>query len=594
MFHQLKKFTALMVLALLMMSPTVSGQSLTARNLIIVGDYDPGQGDFLWASEANNLIGTAALYGAGYWGADASIANVEGGLAWFGHEVFTSRDAVPVMVMPGVIMTVSVPTFVNNTFWISDDDYDGHATAVTAMMAGIGLADNGALTVLGTGIAPLATIQSGAIATEWSLDDDGNRTGPFTISRESFLLAYKEYFVTHPVDVINSSWGYTNPTGRADEYAGVADGLARQNPTVALVVSAGNAGPEVAPGGIAAGFNTISVGALDYNAGHAYDHPAAFTSSAPQDFYNPVTDEIISGVRARVDIAAPGTGMVLATYVPEEENAAGLYYINAAGTSFAAPMVSGGIALLKDLARGELSGAPRDAALDTRVIKAVLMAGATRTAGWDNGQHVEGALTVTTQALDYSVGAGLVNLERSAYILLAPADGQRDGLDLVNGGWELTELAANATDSYTFQLTGVAVELTVSLNWFSQTVFIADADADTAGYQDLWFSNLNLGLYRIVGEDWLMVAQSTSIYGNTEFLRLELGSDTYGIRVTNAGTIFDTIDSGLPGQTEAYALAWSTMSVPEPAVWVMLLPAVALLALTLRHRRQGKRVAPWP
>jgi hypothetical protein len=408
------------------------------------------------------------------------------------------------------------------------------------------------------------------------------RTGAFEVTNQSFVTAYLKYFSTDRVDVVNSSWGYADASGRTEVYAGIIDGLAHDNPTVAFVASAGNSGADVAPGGPASGFNGISVGALDYNVDHDYDHPADFSSGAPLDFYNPVTGETVSGVRAGVDVAAPGTGMVLAAYDPANPEETGLYYINAAGTSFAAPMVSGGIALLKDMAKALMPGSA--SAMDTRVIKAVIMAGATRTAGWNNGQHQVGAVTVTTQSLDYQVGAGLVNLDRSSAIYLNPVlSGERGDL-AISGGWDMAvvDYGSDQAVSYTFVFSDSAVELTISLSWFSNTVY---DDAVEAGYRDLWLSNLDLGLYRIEGDDWTLIAESASIYNNTEFLRLDLGSGEYGFKVVNNGTIFDVTSSGEAGQTEVYAVAWSAVAIPEPAVWVCLLPGVVLMAVLSRRRR---------
>jgi hypothetical protein len=576
--------------------PVVNSQTLQAHNDIISGDYyiptagdDPNPEGFIWAQEANNLIGTAALYGAGFWGSNSTIANVEGGQAWTQQEVFQQRiDGIPVQWMPGITITVSPKTFDNNSSPPSDDDpYDGHATAVAAMMTGVGISPDGGLTVLGTGIAPLAAIQSGGIATEWEYEEVNGqmvRTGAFEMTKQSFVTPYLKYFSTDKVDVINSSWGYTDTSGRTEIYAGIIDGLAHDNPTVAFVASAGNSGADAAPGGPASGFNGISVGALDYNANHAYDYPADFSSGAPLDFYNPVTGTTVSGVRAGVDIAAPGTGLVLAAYDPASPKETGLYYVNAAGTSFAAPMVSGGIALLKDMAKTLM---PDNAnAMDTRVIKAVIMAGATKTVGWNNGQHQVGAVTVTTQSLDYQVGAGLINLDRSSAIYLNPVlNGARGNL-AISGGWDMVAVnyGADQAMSYTFLFSDSAVELTISLNWFSNTVY---DDTVEAGYRDIWLSNLDLGLYRIEGDAWTLIAESAGIYNNTEFLRLDLDSGEYGFKVINNGTIFDATNSGLDGQTETYAVAWSAAAIPEPATWAYLLLGTALtVILSWRGKRR--------
>ncbi|MDR1146042.1 MAG: S8 family peptidase [Verrucomicrobiales bacterium] len=564
-------------------APAAVGQLFQAHDNIISGEYDIDGQNFVWAQDANNLIGTMTLYGMGYFGIDAAIASVEGGLVWNGHTVFTTRqEGIPLSIGPGITWWFSPATLNANSSIPYDEEsapgagqYDSHATAVAAMMAGLDLFD-GYLSALGTGIAPLAAIQSGAIAQSWDVENPG----AFFMTKESFLTPYLQYFSgTGRVDVINSSWGYTDPTGRAVDketgvsYAGFLDGLAHDNPTVALVVAAGNEGPDAAPGGPAAGFNGISVGALDYNDNHVYDHPAEFASGAPLDFYNPQTKQTIHGVRVGVDLAAPGTGMVLATYDPEHPAETDLYYINVAGSSFAAPMVSGGIALLKDLAKNTMPGNTN--ALDTRVIKVVLMAGATKTVGWNNGQAVnDDGVIETTQSLDYQVGAGLLNLTRSAELYQQLVTDSRIGLGL--NGWDLAQIGNGDSVDYVLTYTVSDIELTVALTWFSNTIY----DDVEQTYQDLSLSNLNLSVWLLDEDVSQLLATSHSLYNNTELLRLELdGGFTYGFTVTFDDMVYDMTMTDASALFETYALAWSAVAIPEPAAWAIWLAGLMVLVV---------------
>ena len=82
------------------------------------------------------------------------------------------------------------------------------------------------------------------------------------------------------------------------------------------------------------------------------------------------------------------------------------------GTSFAAPTVAGGAALLYDAAYSVFPA--NDDARDARVMKAVLMNSADKTVGWNNGQvaHPNGnGGVLTTQGLDNRVGTGRMNLD---------------------------------------------------------------------------------------------------------------------------------------------------------------------------------------
>jgi len=580
-----KGLTSLLAATLLAGLPLFSHAD-EAQSLSFVGQYDPDQSTFLWLREANDLVGTSTLYGLGYWGMNSKIANVEGGLAWSGHDVFRTRqEGVQISIGPGISWTYTPNTLDQNSSVSYDPEtapgagqIDGHATAVAGLLAGLGLDEEGNLLILGTGMAPLAEIQSGAIAVSWT------GSGTFEITKESFLTPYLQFFTggsegsAGKMDVINSSWGYTDSTARSVEYAGILDGLARENSTVTFVASAGNSGPEATPGAPAAGFNGISVGALQVNASGTPSQVASFSSSAPLDFYNPVTQETILNARAGVHIAAPGTGFVLPAYEETNPTATDLYYINADGTSFAAPMVSGGVALLKDLAKTEM--AANTAALDSRVIRSVLMAGATRTAGWDNGQEqVSATLIRTTQALDYAVGAGLMNLTQSVDIYRnAYTSEQRDALGTV--GWTF-DTVGDEDVSYFFLNSETDIELTISLNWFAAT----DFDEATESYTDLWFSDLNLSIWLIDGDVFTtMVAESVSTYGNSEFLRITLaGNARYGFLITNEGTIFDTTGNASGFQSEDYAVAWSVQSVPEPGTTGLLV--LSLAALFFRRRR---------
>ena len=97
-------------------------------------------------------------------------------------------------------------------------------------------------------------------------------------------------FTEHRVaDVINSSWGFEDPTGSSFE-AMTIDALALANHTT-VVISAGNSGPGAnTVGGPASGYNKIAVGALAAdNSNFPYLRPAEFSSRGPNDFYNPQT-----------------------------------------------------------------------------------------------------------------------------------------------------------------------------------------------------------------------------------------------------------------------------------------------------------------
>jgi hypothetical protein len=401
--------------------------------------------------------------------------------------------------------------------------------------------------------------------------------------------------------VINSSWGYDDPAGTED-FTKILDGLANANPTVTLVKSAGNGGALEAPGGPGSGYNGITVGALGGSADeNPYLRPASYTSSKPGDFYNPMTGVTVTSVRATVNIAAPGDDFALAFYGGKTGSLAGildvanpatdLFLVNESGTSFSSPVVAGAVSLLKDVAYGGLYFDGPDAR-DTRVIKSVLMAGASPTVGWNNGQHTVGGVLTTAQALDYAVGAGRLNLDAAALIYVGgttdlPGDlGGR--IDPV--GWDLGTVARGSANDYFFDLSfSGGLELDVSLNWFVNVIF--DSLTETAQAES--FANLDLQVWIVSGGLFTtLVAESATLYDNTEFLRFLLPRNaTYGLRVTFNGVAYE---QGAPLTSETYGLAWKvgavqTTPVPEPAEWGAFV-GVALIVIAVRRRR-GKFVS---
>ncbi|PTX95125.1 hypothetical protein DB345_12590 [Spartobacteria bacterium LR76] len=540
----------------------------------------------------NLEIGAMLFYNSGFYGQRSVIANVEAGYIWNGHDVF-DRSQIPAEL--GVSSAV--------TQYVADasitPEYDFHATMVGHVLAGTGYTtENGGqfiydgsdiLPFVKAGIAPFAELWSGAIATSFSSEDIGS----FSTTTESTLTPYRTFFRGingRKADVINSSWGGYDPGANADTTRTI-DALARENSTVVFVVSAGNSGdfPVSAPG---SGYNNITVGSVG---GTHFLTPSDFSSREAVDFYNPATGETITGVRAAVDIAAPGEDLFLAAYlgktgslasltdVVQDISPTDLYFLRQSGTSFAAPIVAGGIGLLKDVVHYyEENGVPISAyTLDTRVVKSVLMAGATRTEGWNNGQTDQNGIVTTTQSLDYATGAGAMNLEKTAdiYLLSGTRDVAGLGGDSISAkGWDYGQLAEGGANEYRFAdaFTG-QVELTISLNWFTGT----DFDENDIG-QSLSFANLNLEVWQIInGALTNKVAESISLYNNTEFLRIALDNPgEYAIRVAFLGMIYDLDPSA---NNTDYALAWQTETVPEPSTWLLMVFGLAA-AIAFRQR----------
>ncbi len=563
--HFAFQFTAVCLLGF-----QIASAQTEVRSLIYSGNYQNGAFDSL--TFVNPVVGWDLFFNSGFRGGSTVIGNIEAGYVWSGHEAFIRE--------PGALNGI---TNFDSTAPGALDQLDFHATMVGHVLVGSGYTpDNGgAFTYVGLGMAPEAALISGAVAVGFS----DTEVGSFSTTQESVVSVYRAFFqgdgVAKP-DVINSSWGGGDPSASSAESLAI-DALARQNSTVAFVVSAGNGGTEVvsAP---ASGFNNISVGSLG---GTDFLQPSEFSSRGVADFFNPVSGETLTGVRSAVDIAAPGERMFLAAYlgnqggiaasipdIVEQPSPTDQYFLNMDGTSFAAPIVAGGVALLKDAANTLLVGNLE--AMDTRVIKSVMMAGSRATAGWDNGQN---ATNETTQALDARSGAGALDLVAAADVFYFGTTGDpATGIKAM--GWDSSTVNLGANFEYVFASGfSKSMAVTVALNWFS----VRDFDANTGNGSDVAFSNLDLEVWSVdsSGQFLARVGESNSIYNNTEFLRIDsLDAGRYGFRVLFDSKVFDMTNAVTE---ETFGLAWRAVPIPEPAS--AMLAALGGLWILLRRRR---------
>ena len=552
----------------------------------LTGPYDPVTGgNFQFVNE---LVGGSIFYSSGFLGESTIIGNVEAGFVWGGHEVF-NRVGLP--IGPAIEQQISAPGVTGQL--------DFHATMVGHVLAGTGYVaasgtSSGGYSYLGVGMAPHARLWSGAIATSYATGI--SEIGSFSSSPASTIPVYRQFFQgisgTSP-DVINSSFGGSDPPAMEPESLAI-DALAYQNPNVTFVAAAGNADTEAvsAPGNV---YNGITVGSVG---GTNFRTPSDFSSRGAVDFYNPVTSTTVAGVRAAVDIAAPGELNVLAAYLGPTGGLAPLttitqnpsptdrYFFDQGGTSFASPTVAGGIALMKDAAKSWWMDMP-GTALDSRVIKAVLMATSDRTDGWNNGQATVNGVVRTTQSLDWATGAGALDLETAGltYIEGNTIDvGGLGGGTIGLKGWDYGSVGVNAFNDYTFSSTlSSPSELQVSLNWFARGAFDNATDTGTRSA----FANLDLQVWSIAdGVFNSLVAESTSLYNNAEFLRFTLtGAGQYGLRVLSPGMTYDANAATEPVTSETYGLSWNMVVVPEPSAAALATIGAALATVMARRRR---------
>lgn len=502
----------------------------------------------------SELLGADRFYDAGYYGQTTVSVVMDAGLVWNSHAFLTGVNTFYVGNK-----TSSSPS-IGNT--------QNHATAVASLLGGYDASGS-----VYNGIAPQTALQSGAVATTIYAN------GSFSWTNSSFLNPFLNALAGSP-DVINCSWGYSDGAG-SDSHTLAIDGLAHANPETTFVLAAGNSGQgNNTVLGPASGYNGIVVGAVGNtttNVGMDYTSIASYSSGGPANFYNPDTGQTITGVRAVVDIVAPGTQLYVATKTSTTSVSPGN------GTSYAAPLVSGGVALLKD-ASNQLG--MTSTSLDSRVIKAVLMNSADKLAGWNNGQHLVGGVVVTTQSLDWYQGAGMMNLTK-AYdqYLSGTTDVAGNGGGTVQKlGWDLgqVEAASNAHNDYLISSALLAGQvLDVTLTWFRNATS-PTLSGSTLVTSDEGFANLDLEVWD--ANLTTLYATSNSTYNSSEELHYTLTSNgTYLIRVVYEDQVYGTASS------EYYGLAWSV--VPEPAV-IAALAGMALTGVIIWRRRKRRKSPP--
>ncbi len=561
-------------------------QSSAAQGDLIAGRYSGTA--FESTTLVNETVGALPFYNSQYFGATTVIGNIEAGHIWSGHEVF---DRTGFGLGPAVAREVTGDGALGET--------DFHATMVGHVLAGAGYVsgENGAaFSYSGIGMAPFAELWSGAIATSFSSES----VGSFALTTESMLAPYRAFFrgiEGRKADVINSSWGGSYEPGTSVEML-TLDALARENATVAFVVSAGNSGTSTvsAPG---SNDNAITIGALG---GADFLTPSEFSSRGWTGFYNPESGLTTPQARVGVDLAAPGETLFLAAYlgptgglqylgdVVRTPSPTDLYFLNQDGTSFAAPTVAGGIALLKDAANDPQFGIPPEG-FDTRVIKSALMAGSRRTDGWDNGQSDEDGIVRTTQALDEAAGAGALDLmgTASVYLLSETRDvSGSGGGSIAANGWDYGIVSLGQSNDYLFSSSfAEEIELTIALNWFSGALIDGQTDLGAG----LSFANLDLALWLVTdGVFVTKVAESITVLNNTEFLRVNLpGEGNYGLRITFLGLVYDLSDSVTE---ETYGLAWRSQpqAVPEPSALLLLAVPAGWMIIRCWKRRMSCKV----
>ncbi len=440
---------------------------------------------------AVDAVNADFMWQQGYTGAGVEIGIIDLHQADSGHSALSGN------FLGGV-------NFVNGAGWIAQ-----HATAVT-----------------GAAVSQDATRRGVAYNAGWWTGQTTNRAGispkqeAMTVSVETFAQGLG-ILNGNPAEVVTMSIGVGGSDTATDQWSLGLDHVVSTEGTT-VVVAAGNDGPASSsfPGPPGAAYNILSVGATG-GTGAAVSED--YTQIAPYSTRGPTSDG-----RSKPDIVAPGSLLEL----PLPGNAWGV----GSGTSFAAPMVAGGAALLIDM------GLDLGMDVDAKVIKSVLMNSADKLAGWNH---------TPTAPLDPDFGAGAMNLE-SAFYQYDAGEQETGTVDPI--GWDHGTLQGMIANTYEI---GASVpsgmDLSATLVW-NRDVSTDVEDIEDAVYSAAALENLDLFLYD-TSDLVTPVASSISTVDNVEHLFLSTPtSGQYLLEVRAA--------SGMVVDPLAYSLAWN-VDVPE-------------------------------
>jgi serine protease AprX len=331
--------------------------------------FDPAQGSAAASTPGILEVNAPQAWSQlGVTGQGVGVAIVDSGV--YPHPDLAGR------IVASIDFTAASPT-VSST---STGDPGGHGTHVAGLVAGDGTASGGAY----TGVAPRANIVNVRV-----IDASGGSNVSTIMRGLQWVLANRS---TYNIKVVNLSLGAT-PMGsyKSDLMATAAEVLNFAGVTV--VVSAGNTGPlagtVTTPG---TDPYVITVGALDDSGTSLLldDLMAVFSSRGRTVFDNLSKPDVVAPGRRMVSLRSPGSE--LDTLFPDRQvTATGALtpdYYRLSGTSMAAPVVAGVIALVVE----------RNPSLSPAQIKKRLKTTAT-------------ALTFGTA---FDRGAGLVNAYKAA------------------------------------------------------------------------------------------------------------------------------------------------------------------------------------
>ncbi len=338
------------------------------RDVTFHAAFDPVTGASKVTGAGLQEIGVPATWTQyGVTGRGVTVAVVDSGI--YSHQDLAGR------VKAGIDFTLATPTVVTGT---GVGDPGGHGTHVAGLIAGDGTASGGTY----TGVAPNASLVDVRV-----IDATGSSNTSLVLRGLQWILNNRN---TYGIKVVNMSLGAT-PTGsyRADPLATAAEVLTFAG--INVVVSAGNAGP------LASTITTpatdpyvLSVGAVDDMGTSTVsdDTIATFSSRGPTAFDGISKPDVVAPGRKMISLRSPGSTLDT-LYLDRRITATGSLtpdYFVMSGTSMAAPVVAGTLALMLE----------RDAALTPKQAKKRLRATATPLPTYARADQGAGVINVAS------------------------------------------------------------------------------------------------------------------------------------------------------------------------------------------------------
>ena len=350
--------------------------------------------------------------------ADQVRAGASGGLLGLGAIPGVSGQGVGVAVIDSGISphAALAKKVVANVSFVTGDtqtaDVYGHGTHVAGIIAGSGGPAVGVTTLYTGGIAPGAQLVNVRV-----LGADGSGYTSDVIAGIDWAIANR---AAYNIRVINLSLGHpvTEPAATDPLCEEVQKAV---NAGIVVVVSAGNSGKAAdgSPvlGGITSPGNSplaLTVGALNTwgTVARSDDSVTTYSSRGPTRYDLAVKPDVAAPGNKIISLEAAGSALSAGYPVLHVAGTGSNAYMQLSGTSMAAPMVSGGVALL-------LQGNP---ALSPAQIKLALQSSATYVP--DGGLVGAGAGSVNFWGARKIAASGLVaSLVTTVGGLLVPASG---------------------------------------------------------------------------------------------------------------------------------------------------------------------------